>query len=128
MNHLNVVATEGGKVGLETQSPQGNPHEETGYPYNPKHAIGTCASCGKEMSWNVPRLGPDGGFIHKDSGGFMCEIITPKEVLDESASRMLRSIQDTLGFSAAEDAILKWLEGCSLEGVERLAICLEDYL
>ena len=53
---------------------------------------------------------------------------TPKVVLDESAVRMLRSIQDSLGFSAAEEVILKWLEGCSVEGVERLAITLDDYL
>lgn len=53
---------------------------------------------------------------------------TGKAVLEESASRMLRSIQDTLGFSAAEDAILKWLEGCTLDGVERLSFAIEDYL
>jgi len=43
-------------------------------------------------------------------------------------SAMLHSIRVSLGFPAAEDAILKWLEGCSVEGVERLCITLEDYL
>ena len=49
-------------------------------------------------------------------------------VLDESCTRMLRSIQDSLGLGACEDAILKWLEGCSVEGIERLLITLDDYL
>jgi hypothetical protein len=51
-----------------------------------------------------------------------------KIVLDCAATRMLRSIQDGLGFGAAEDAILSWLEGCSVEGVERLSISINDYL
>lgn len=57
-----------------------------------------------------------------------CKTDSSKIVLDESASRMLRSIQDTLGFSAAEDAILRWLEGCSIDGVERLSFAIDDYL
>lgn len=41
-------------------------------PYNPAHAVGTCSACGKEMIFNVPRLGKHGGFIHKESGYYMC--------------------------------------------------------
>lgn len=42
------------------------------YPYNPAHKIGTCGKCGGEMAYNVPRLGPDGGFIRAD-GRFLCD-------------------------------------------------------
>lgn len=42
------------------------------FPYNPAHSIGTCAKCGKEMTFNVPRLGLEGGFVHKDTGEFLC--------------------------------------------------------
>lgn len=57
-----------------------------------------------------------------------CKTDSSRTNLEESASRMLRSIQDTLGFSAAEDAILRWLEGCSIDGVERLSFAIDDYL
>lgn len=40
--------------------------------WNPAHAVGTCSRCGEEMTWNVPRLGPDGGFIHKETGKLQC--------------------------------------------------------
>ena len=33
----------------------------------------TCTGCGKEMRLNVPRLGPDAGFVHKDTGNVWCE-------------------------------------------------------
>lgn len=42
------------------------------YEYNPKHKIGTCAKCGGEMIYNVPRLGASGGFIHKETGYISC--------------------------------------------------------
>jgi hypothetical protein len=42
------------------------------YPHNPDHKIGTCSKCGNEMVYNVPRLGPDGGFVHKANGKFEC--------------------------------------------------------
>jgi hypothetical protein len=42
------------------------------FPYNPEHPIGTCAKCGKEMEFNVPRVGPDGGYVHKDSSRVDC--------------------------------------------------------
>jgi hypothetical protein len=43
------------------------------YKYNTKHPIGTCCDCGKEMIFNVPRLGANGGFVHKETGEFMCQ-------------------------------------------------------
>lgn len=42
------------------------------YGYNPKHYIGTCRRCGGEMVYNVPRFGAHGGFIHQESGRFLC--------------------------------------------------------
>ena len=32
-----------------------------------------CMNCGREMRYNVPRLGPDGGFVHADTGSFLCD-------------------------------------------------------
>lgn len=46
----------------------------TEFTHNPEHAFGTCAKCGEEMVANVPRLGVDGGFIHKSTGEFMCGV------------------------------------------------------
>ena len=43
-----------------------------GYGHNPAHPIGTCRGCGEEMTYNVPRLGPDGGFVHKWTGRYEC--------------------------------------------------------
>jgi hypothetical protein len=40
--------------------------------YNPDHKTGTCLKCGEEMEFNVPRLGHDGGYVHKDTGSFIC--------------------------------------------------------
>lgn len=48
------------------------------YHYNPAH-LATCGGCGKEMAYNVPRLGPDGGFVHKDTGKLLCENNRQKE-------------------------------------------------
>lgn len=31
-----------------------------------------CADCGKDMKHNVPRLGPDGGWVHADTGQLSC--------------------------------------------------------
>lgn len=42
------------------------------YTHNPAHLIGTCADCGEEMIHNVPRMGPDGGFVHKATGYVLC--------------------------------------------------------
>lgn len=39
----------------------------------------TCGECGKEMRHNVPRLGDSGGFVHADTGSFLCDSIK-KEV------------------------------------------------
>jgi hypothetical protein len=48
------------------------------FPYNPEHPIGTCARCGQEMIYNVPRMGPNGGFVHKASGKLMCDDLESK--------------------------------------------------
>ena len=45
---------------------------ETPFKWNPAHPIGTCGRCGAEMRYNVPRLGPDGGFVHAANGGLDC--------------------------------------------------------
>ena len=42
------------------------------YGYNSKHAVGTCADCGADMAFNVPRLGWRGGCIHKETGSLEC--------------------------------------------------------
>lgn len=44
----------------------------TEHSYNPVHAIGTCGNCGEEMIYNVPRLGGNGGYIHKRTRSFAC--------------------------------------------------------
>lgn len=33
---------------------------------------GVCMECGEPMRHNVPRLGPDGGYIHAKTGRFSC--------------------------------------------------------
>lgn len=40
--------------------------------WNPAHPVGTCGDCGAEMAHNVPRLGADGGFVHKATGKLEC--------------------------------------------------------
>lgn len=42
------------------------------HPHNPNHPVGTCAKCGAEMTYNVPRIGPAGGYIHKATASFDC--------------------------------------------------------
>ena len=32
-----------------------------------------CCDCGKRMRYNVPRLGPSGGYVHADTGRFSCD-------------------------------------------------------
>lgn len=32
-----------------------------------------CGTCEKPMRFNVPRLGPKGGFVHEHSGSFFCD-------------------------------------------------------
>lgn len=53
------------------------PEQEGAHQHNPAHPIGTCANCGGEMIYNVPRMGPDGGFIHKDTGKVECPAPPP---------------------------------------------------
>lgn len=64
---------------LEQQNECKEPDSITiGFAHNPNHPIGTCCTCGEEMIYNAPRLGPDGGYVHKSTSGFIC---SPKEVL-----------------------------------------------
>ncbi len=49
------------------------PVVEWKFPWNPRHPIGTCQQCGGEMVYNVPRLGPDGGYVHKETGKLLCQ-------------------------------------------------------
>lgn len=32
----------------------------------------TCTKCGEQVVFNVPRLGINGGFVHKSTGRFLC--------------------------------------------------------
>jgi hypothetical protein len=41
--------------------------------YNPSQTVGTCSKCGEEMLFTVPRIGRDGGYIHKSTGKFLCK-------------------------------------------------------
>jgi len=50
-----------------------NKDEKRKYSYNPAHPHGTCADCGEEMVYNVPRLGSTGGYVHKNTGKLFCE-------------------------------------------------------
>lgn len=47
------------------------------FSHNPAHPVGTCESCGEEMIFNVPRLGSNGGFIHKRTGQYLCDSPSP---------------------------------------------------
>src|SRR5580692_3626853 len=38
----------------------------------------TCGHCGKPMRFNVPRMGPDGGYVHADTGRLMCDDSGPE--------------------------------------------------
>jgi hypothetical protein len=59
---------------LETNAKQAvKTPEPTKFNYNPSHPIGTCGDCGEEVTYNVPRLGPDGGFVHMKTGKLLCE-------------------------------------------------------
>jgi hypothetical protein len=57
---------------VETQNSLPAPQGEARFKYNPAHPCGTCGDCGEEMVWNVPRLGPTGGFVHKATGRYEC--------------------------------------------------------
>jgi hypothetical protein len=49
--------------------------------WNPSHPIGTCALCGEELVYNVPRLGPKGGYVHKNTRSLTCSKIDNNETL-----------------------------------------------
>ena len=52
------------------------PQKPQPFPYNSAHEVGTCAKCGQEMRFNSPRLGPNGGYVHKDTGEYDCQTKT----------------------------------------------------
>lgn len=47
-------------------------------------SVATCGKCGKAMRYNVPRLGPAGGFVHADTGSPMCAKETAVEAQRQS--------------------------------------------
>lgn len=46
--------------------------EQPTFGWNSNHPIGTCGHCGGEMVYNVPRLGSNGGYVHKSTGSLLC--------------------------------------------------------
>lgn len=60
----------------------------------------TCSKCGKLVCFNVPRLGPDGGFVHYDTGELLCEGESTKLVVDHTQT--ILSLQSQL--AASEEA------------------------
>ena len=96
------------------------------FKYNPDHTIGTCSKCGEEMLFNVPRIGRDGGYIHKSTGKFSC-----KEV--DKAVEALKQLPSQ-GFEDYDpkDFVPKVAKGCqhwrcfvevSDDGSKRSLIC-----
>ena len=45
----------------------------TPLPRSAGSALPRCAYCGEEMRYNVPRLGPDGGYVHAETGSLLCK-------------------------------------------------------
>ncbi len=55
----------------------------------------TCLKCGQPMRYNVPRLGPDGGFVHAHTYALECQLLdlvrhyietaTPEQVREDLA-------------------------------------------
>lgn len=65
----------------------------------------TCMKCGKPMRYNVPRMGPSGGFVHVHSGSLVCddekaELLSRQlQPLDEQAQlRVMRTLVQTMGW------------------------------
>jgi hypothetical protein len=77
--------------------------ERKTFPWDdPKHPAGTCAGCGEEMIWNVPRLGPDGGYIHKSTGLFLCKTSTPPSAAVETPEASMGEVIAEKLFSEME--------------------------
>ncbi len=68
---------------------------EPQFTWNPNHSIGTCARCGDEMIYNVPRMGPAGGFIHKSTHDLMCGGLKTAKVTE--------ILESYMGYAKAEN-------------------------
>jgi hypothetical protein len=44
------------------------------------NATPVCTRCGKPMRYNVPRLGPAGGYVHADTGLLLCVEVPVSEL------------------------------------------------
>lgn len=65
------------------------------FAWNPAHAVGTCADCGEEMVYNVPRLGRNGGFVHKNTHALLCKNWHPASLNDANDNaKSVKSIID----------------------------------
>jgi hypothetical protein len=49
-----------------------------------------CAKCGEAMRYNVPRMGPAGGFIHAATGKFECAVAQSQAETPHSKSQYRR--------------------------------------
>lgn len=79
---MNTSQTTCDHCGADLSDGKSQPHQLTlsgirsgPFQWNPDHPIGTCEECGMEVTYNVPRLRSDGGFIHKDTGRLHCATI-----------------------------------------------------
>lgn len=84
----------------------------------------TCAKCGRAMRFNVPRLGPNGGFVHSETGDFLCTTPQPAPVQTMEASAKLIDVMcdaydkvtpldpccDGVGMRAAHKAMTEFKE------------------
>lgn len=57
------------------------PNNPGKFEWNPRHSIGTCTQCGEEVVYNVPRMGPDGGFVHAKTGRMQCGPLDDQSVV-----------------------------------------------
>lgn len=76
---------------------------------NPDTSTGMwCADCGHAMVHNVPRLGPNGGYVHKDTAQFDCG---PRKELQVTSDSMqqgnFRSIPDLIKRHAELEKLVK---------------------
>lgn len=55
--------------------------------------IGTCGLCGAELAYNVPRLGPGGGYVHKSTGKLDCGE-SPGDKLAQSKTHLEMNLSD----------------------------------
>ena len=83
--------------------PNKEPTAPKEFPHNPAHPIGTCAKCGGEMVHNVPRIGTDGGFVHKETGRTECDQPTAPLAPPPSTPETIAAIRSDLQRQIKED-------------------------